>query len=397
MKALVLGIGLQGKAVIHDLEQSSLITAVLAADLDVVKIGEYIRGAGYKKVIPLAVDAGNEGELVQTMRASGANVVICMVPPTLGHQVARAAVEAGIPFVSSSYTGTLQELDGEARARGITILPEMGMDPGIDLVLGSLAVAELDEVHVFHSYGAGLPEASAADNPLRYKITWTFDGLLNAYRRPARVLRGGREISIPGTEIFSEEHMHLLDIPGLGTLEAYPNGDAIHYRELFGIGPGLIEMGRFALRWPGHCRFWYTMAQLGFLDDEPVAIEGARVSPRQFLVHHLGPRLQFREGERDVVILRAQVWGIKAGTRRKVTYDLFDYRDLETGLFAMNRTVGFTASIAAQLVLAGKITEKGVLSPVRHVPARLVLDELEKRGMEVHRRVEDLDPLERKG
>ncbi|MBP1727613.1 MAG: hypothetical protein H6Q51_2911 [Deltaproteobacteria bacterium] len=70
------------------------------------------------------------------------------------------------------------------------------------------------------------------------------------------------------------------------------------------------------------------------------------------------------------MILRAQAWGVKAGKRRKVTYDLFDYRDLETGLFAMNRTVGFTASIAAQLVLAGKITAKGVLSPVRHVPRR---------------------------
>jgi len=397
MKALVLGIGLQGKAVIHDLEQSPLITQILAADLDVVRIAEYIRGAGYRKVIPLAVDAGDGGELVQTIRGSGVQIVICMVPTALGYRVARAALEAGVPFVSSSYTGMVQELDGEARARGITILPEMGMDPGIDLILGSLAVAELDEVQGFHSYGAGIPEPSAADNPLRYKITWTFDGLLKAYKRPARVLRGGKEISIPGTEIFSEEHMHLLDIPGLGTLEAYPNGDAVHYRELFGIGPGITDMGRFALRWPGHCRFWYTMAQLSFLDDEPVAIEGALVSPRQFLVHHLGPRLQFRQGERDVVILRAQAWGVKAGKRRKVTYDLFDYRDLETGLFAMNRTVGFTASIAAQLVLAGKITAKGVLSPVRHVPARLVLDELQKRGMEVHHRVEDLDPPERKG
>jgi lysine 6-dehydrogenase len=389
MKALVLGIGLQGKAVIHDLEQSPLITAVLAADLDVAKIAEYIRGAGYRKVIPLALDAGDEGETVQAIRASGANVVICMVPPTLGYQVARAALEAGVPFLSSSYPGTVQELDAEARARGVAILPEMGMDPGIDLILGSLAVAELDEVHGFYSYGAGIPEASAADNPLRYKITWTFDGVLKAYKRPARVLRAGKEISIPGTEIFSEEHTHLLDIPGLATLEAYPNGDAVHYRELFRMGPGLTDMGRFALRWPGHCRFWYTMAQLGFLDDEPVAIEGASISPRQFLVHYLTPRLQFREGERDVVILRAETWGIKAGKRRKVTYDLFDYRDLETGLFAMNRTVGFTASIAAQLVLAGKITAKGVLSPIRHVPARLVLDELQKRGMEVHRRVEE--------
>jgi saccharopine dehydrogenase-like NADP-dependent oxidoreductase len=397
MKALVLGIGLQGKAVIHDLEQSPLVTQILAADLDVVRLAEYIRGAGYRKVVPVAVDAGNEAELVQTIRGGGVQIVICMVPPALGYQVARAALEAGVPFVSSSYTGMVQELDGEARARDITILPEMGMDPGIDLILGSLAVGELDQVQGFHSYGAGIPAAGAADNPLRYKITWTFDGLLKAYKRPARVLRGGREIFIPGTEIFGEEHMHLLDIPGLGTLEAYPNGDALHYRELFGIGPGLTEMGRFALRWPGHCRFWFVMAQLGFLDDEPVAIEGALVSPRQFLVHHLGPRLQFRQGERDVVILRAQAWGVKAGKRRKVTYDLFDYRDLETGLFAMNRTVGFTVSIAAQLVLAGKITAKGVLSPVRQVPARLVLEELQKRGMEVHHRVEDLDPSERKG
>ena len=397
MKALVLGVGLQGKAVIHDLEQSPLITQILAADLDVVSIAAYIREAGYRKVVPVAVDAGNEGELVQTIRARGAQIVVCMVPPALGYQVARAALEAGVPFVSSSYTGMVQELDGEAQARGITILPEMGMDPGIDLLLGFLAVAGLDEVQGFHSYGAGIPEASAADNPVRYKITWTFDGLLKAYKRPARVLRGGKEMSISGTEIFSDEHMHLLDIPGLGTLEAYPNGDALYYRELFGIGPGLTDMGRFALRWPGHCRFWYTMARLGFLDDEPLAIEGASISPRQFLVHHLTSRLQFREGERDVVILRAQVWGIKAGTRRKVTYDLFDYRDLETGLFAMNRTVGFTASIAAQLVLAGKITARGVLSPVRHVPARLVLDELQRRGMEVHHRAEDLDPPERKG
>ena len=56
----------------------------------------------------------------------------------------------------------------------------------------------------------------------------------------------------------------------------------------------------------------------------------------------------------------------------------------------MNRTVGYTASIGAQLILAGKITETGVLSPVRHVPARLVLEELQKRGMKVHRQVEEL-------
>ena len=55
----------------------------------------------------------------------------------------------------------------------------------------------------------------------------------------------------------------------------------------------------------------------------------------------------------------------------------------------MNRAVGYTTSIAAQLILAGKIQKTGVLTPVRDVPAhRDVVRELEKRGMKIQRRVE---------
>jgi saccharopine dehydrogenase-like NADP-dependent oxidoreductase len=75
----------------------------------------------------------------------------------------------------------------------------------------------------------------------------------------------------------------------------------------------------------------------------------------------------------------------------KVTYDLIDYRDLETGLFAMNRTVGFTASIGAQMILTGKITQAGVLSPVRHVPPREFIEELKARGMRIDYKIEDQD------
>jgi saccharopine dehydrogenase-like NADP-dependent oxidoreductase len=105
-------------------------------------------------------------------------------------------------------------------------------------------------------------------------------------------------------------------------------------------------------------------------------------------VEHLTPRLQFRDIERDMVVIRVEAWGLKNQMPRRVTYELIDYRDLTTGLFAMNRTVGFTASIAAQLILTGRIQRKGVLTPVRDVPHHEVLRELEKRGMQVSRRVE---------
>jgi saccharopine dehydrogenase-like NADP-dependent oxidoreductase len=130
------------------------------------------------------------------------------------------------------------------------------------------------------------------------------------------------------------------------------------------------------------------MAAMGFLDEAPTRIGDCEISPRRFVVEHLTPRLQFRDTERDMVVIRVEAWGLKSQKPRRVTYELIDYRDLTTGLFAMNRTVGFTASIAAQLILAGKIRKAGVLTPVRDVPALEVLRELEKRGMQVSRRVE---------
>jgi len=388
MKALVLGFGLQGKAVVHDLEQSGLVTDVVVADLEVAKATQYLQKRRYQKARVVQLDAKQPDAVQRLIKESGVQVLICMLPPEFQYALAEAAVSAGIPFASSSYTGNLVELDTRARQAGVPILPEMGMDPGIDLILGRLAVAELEEVHGLYSYGAGIPEpACAGENLIHYKITWTLDGLLKAYKRPARVLKQGQEISIAGEEIFMPQHGHSVTVEGVGRLDAYPNGDAIRYIDVFGLGPGLTDMGRFALRWPGHNPFWHVMASLGFLEDTPSKIGAAEISPRQFLVHHLAPRLQYREDERDLVIIRIEAWGRTGGKPCRVTYDLIDYRDLDTGLFAMNRTVGFATSIAAQMLLRGQIKRPGLLSPVTDVPAREFVQELERRGMQVQRRI----------
>jgi saccharopine dehydrogenase-like NADP-dependent oxidoreductase len=383
-----LGLGLQGKAVVHDLEHSAAVSEIVAADIAAQEAKAYFGRKGFRKVRVAQVNASDATALEQLIRDSRPQVLICMLPPDFQFRLARTAIDAGVPYVSSSYTGTLIELDSRARERGVTVLPEMGMDPGIDLILGRLAVDELDVVHGMRSYGAGLPEpACAADNPIGYKITWTFDGVLRAYMRPARFLRDGKEGAIPGGRIFRPENGHLLEIPGVGAMDAYYNGDAIRYIDIFGLGPELREMGRFAMRWPGHNAFWNAMVELGFLDETPSRWNGCEMSPRRFVVEHLTPRLQFRDGERDMVVIRVEAWGLKNKEPRRVTYELIDYRSLETGLFAMNRTVGFTASIAAQMILTGRIRKPGVLTPVRDVPALDVVRELEKRGMQVSRRL----------
>lgn len=389
MKALVFGVGLQGKAVIHDLEHSHAVSEIVAVDVEAEKAKIYIGARGYSKVRVVQLNASDQPALERLIREIRPRVLICMLPPDFQPALARAATNAGVSYVSSSYTGTLLELDGLAREKGVTILPEMGMDPGIDLILGRLAVDELDIVHGMRSYGAGLPAPDCAgDNPIHYKITWTFEGVLKAYMRPARFLREGKEVAIPGGEIFRSENGHTIEVPGVGVMDAYYNGDAIRYIDLFGLGPELKEMGRFAMRWPGHNQFWNVMAELGFLDETTIRIGESKISPRRFIVEHLTPRLQFGDTERDMVVIRVEAWGLKNKKPLRVTYDLIDYRDLTTGFFAMNRAVGYTTSIAAQLILAGKIQKTGVLTPVRDVPHRDVLRELEKRGMKIQRRLE---------
>lgn len=388
-RVLVLGVGLQGKAVIHDLDRGPGISEVVALDLNVASGREFAARTGLSKVRFIERNALDAAELRKVILEVKPDALVCMLPPAFAPAIARTTVECGVSYVSSSYTGQLAELDEDARARGVTVLPEMGMDPGIDLLLARAAIGELDEVRGMRSYGAGLPEPACADNPLRYKITWTFDGVLRSYNRPAHQLEDGAERTIPGNAIFREEYIHLVDVPGLGQLEAYPNGDSMHYIEIFGLGKAVTTMGRYGARYPGHCRFWRTMADLGFLDETPTEFAGARISPHEFLVHHLGPQLQFLPDERDVVIVRVHAWGLKDGRERDVIYDLTDYRDLRSGLFAMNRTVGYTTSIAAQMVLSGEVSKKGVLSPVRDVPLEKFLAELQARGMHLDRRVTD--------
>ena len=107
------------------------------------------------------------------------------------------------------------------------------------------------------------------------------------------------------------------------------------------------------MRYPGHCAFWRVVAALGLLDDGTVDVDGVQVDRRRFLARALEPRLQYADDERDVAILRVEVEGVRDGTARRVVHQVIDRRDLATGLTAMSRTVGYAASIGAQMIGAG--------------------------------------------
>ncbi|HSB73118.1 MAG TPA: saccharopine dehydrogenase C-terminal domain-containing protein [Candidatus Methylomirabilis sp.] len=388
MRILVLGTGLQGRATLQDLARSPAVSHVIAADADLAGLRRYLDRLNAPKIEPVGLDAREHDQVTALMRKVQA--VIVLLPVSFHVPITRLAVESGIHLVNSSYVPPeFHEIGQEAAGRGLAILPELGFDPGIDLVLASQAVKELDEVHEFYSYGAGFPEPRAAAGPLRYKISWTFEGVLKSYVRDARVIREGKAVAVPGREIFAPSNIHTVDMEEYGPLEAYPNGDVVHYLDAMGVAAAVEHAGRFAMRWPGHCAFWYAMARLGFLDQAPIQAGGASVAPRDFVRSLLEPQLQYAEDERDVAVIRVDVRGVKNGRRRRILYQVIDLRDLSTGLLAMNRTVGYTASIGAQMILRGDIRKRGLLSPLTDIPADTFLAELRGRGISVRREAGD--------
>ena len=153
--------------------------------------------------------------------------------------------------------------------------------------------------------------------------------------------------------------------------------------DILGIADTIEETTRYALRWPGWSDFWRPLKQLGFLSDEPLPFSGCQVSPHQFLTDLIGPQIQYKDTEKDIVVMQNIFEGNKDGKRKRLTMNLLIERDLDSGLFAMNRGVGYPASIVAQMLAQGEIATKGLLSPTVDIPAEKFIAELSRRGIKI--------------
>lgn len=380
MRILVLGAGMQGSAAIRDMVGSNQVKEIVAADLDTRRIHEAIANLKTSKVRAERVDATSHEEMVRLMKR-GFDVVACLLPAKMNFAVAKVAVEAQVNMVDVSYPGAITKLDKAAKEAEITILPGCGLDPGIDLVLYGYGCSKLDKVYEIHSYCGGIPQKEYAEAPLKYKISWTWEGVLDSYARKARILKDGRAVDV---ENIFEEHVKTMRFPEpVGEAECFLNGDAVEYKETLGL-EHVRDMTRWTVRWPGHCELWSKLLRMKLLSDEPVEIDkGVYVTPRQFVIKHMAPQLQYGEGEGDLVVLKVEFVGERNSEKVKIVFDLVDLHDSKTGVSAMARTTGYTCSIVTQMIGSGQIKEKGVLAPERHIPYEPFFRELARRGIKI--------------
>ncbi len=387
MRVLLLGgCGIQGRAALYDLSRNVSVDHITCADIQ-PELADSFDFIDKAKIQVVRIDANDPNELASKMDEKF-DVVLDFLPPHCIRDVAEAAIKSGVHLVNTNYAYDILDLDQAAKEKGIAIIPECGLDPGIDLVLCKYSLRYFDEVSKLNSYCGGIPEKAACDNPLKYKISWNIRAVLQSQNRDATLIADSKPVYIPAKDQHENAFIHHIEVPGLGTLEAIPNGNAVRYAKLLKIADTLCETGRYTLRWPGWCAFWNPMKKLGFLSDVPVKGMPVEVSPFEMVAKLLEQQLQYNDSEKDLAVMVNKVEGVREGKQQILTCSLLIERDLMTGLIAMSMGVAYPACIAAEMIVRGDIIRRGVLSPATDVPCDLFMEQLNKRGIKINQTIE---------
>lgn len=372
MRMLVVGAGRMGLGAVHDLSAQNDVSEITVADADISKARYIAERVDKRKVKPVQLDASDERAAVEVMKGHAA--AISCVNYWLNERLARAAIEAGANFCDLGGNNDVVDaelrLDAEARRRGLNVIPDCGLAPGMVAVIVAHGVARFERVDEIHIRVGGLPQKPRP--PLDYQLVFAVEGLLNEYVEPARVIRNGKVVVIPPmTELES------LEFPApFAKLEAFQtSGGTSTLVDTF-LGK-VKELDYKTIRYPGHCVKFKTMLDLGLSSSDPITVDGASVKPRrvfgELLVKHLP------HDEPDVVLVRVEV----VGQGKRLRYDIIDYQDEKTGLSAMMRTTSFPASIVALMMARGQTTQKGALPQERCIPPEPFLAELRKRNISI--------------
>jgi saccharopine dehydrogenase (NADP+, L-glutamate forming) len=436
---LVIGAGQSSPYLIANLlehaerEDWFVTVGALSVDLAAQRIGDHPRGE--------AVHFDVEDSSVRSALIKRADVVVNMLPPTFQNLIAWDCVNHGRHMVSASYREKeVRHLDRDAKRRGVLLLCEMGLDPGIDHMSAMSLIrrvqADGGRITAFRSYGSGLPVPYQPQNPLRYVITWNPRNVAMAGSEGAQYMENGRIKIVPYHQVF--HHTWTVSVDGMGELEAYPNRDSMSYMQTFGL-EHVHTMIRGTLRYPGWSETWAQIVRLGLPNENlriprlegrscrevvemflPLNISEARIEQRIARFLNMSPTGRIMDNIRWLGLLDNAPSGCPGNTSAAMLVDVLvkklplgpDGRDVVVivhemdvdypengvrepqqiistlvaeshapGFTAMSKAVGLPAAIAVRLILRGELPLTGSFIPTHPSIYEPVLKELDESGL----------------
>jgi saccharopine dehydrogenase (NADP+, L-glutamate forming) len=450
-RILVLGAGQSTPYLIHHLlrQSAELDWQVTVGDLDErlarERVGDHPRGRG------IGFDINDE--TTRTAEIAEADVVINMLAPMFQSLVAWDCVNHGTHMLSVSYRDrSVRDLSPDAERKGVLLLCEMGLDPGIDHMSAMAVIervrAEGGQITRFCSYGSGVPAPNQEQNPLRYAITWNPRNVVMASEHGAEYMEDGHVKLVPFHHVFYRTWP--VDVEGVGRFEAYPNRDSLSYQRSFGLDHAHTVI-RGTLRYPGWSETWAQVVRLGLPNEnlriadiqersyrdvvemflpmtrnrEPIEERVARFlqisptgvimqnlawlgifsdrkvvcngnTPAAMLSHLLTERLPLAPGMRDMVIILHELdVHYPAGNRpdERISSTLVAEGD-PNGFTAMAKTVGLPTALATRLLLTDKLTLSGSVIPTDRSIYEPILSDIAAEGLTFSEKVTVLNEVD---
>ena len=380
MKMLVLGAGLQGSACAFDLLHSKGVTKVTIADLHPDNLPAFLRKAADERFAAVRLDAKDETAVRALME--GHDAAMSALPYYFNGPMARIAVESDCHFSdlggNTEIVMEQKKLDAAAAAKGLSVIPDCGLAPGMVNILAAEGIRRVDRAERVKIYVGGLPQEP--EPPLNYQIVYSLEGALDYYTTPSWILRDGKP-----TQVEALSELEDVEFPSpVGTLEAFHTGGGISTMPF--AWEGKVDVMEYkTLRYPGHVAIMKPIRELGLIDNEPISVKGKQVVPRDLFIAAVHPTLFKPEG-RDLVALRVEVSGTKDGAPHTTSFQLIDRYDERHGISAMMRTTGYSLSITGQMQVDGRVTTKGVRTPDEAMPFEGYVSELAARGVKIEER-----------
>lgn len=376
----VIGTGRQGLSAAYDLARFGSADQILLCDLSLEtaqKGAEKLRTLLSQDIFkPVSLDAEDRHQLHETLK--GVDSAISAVPFTLNLGITQAAIDTKTNLCDlGGHTDTVRKqlaLDDSAKSSGITIVPDCGMGPGLNISLGVLAMSFVENPINLFIWDGGLPQNPIP--PWNYISTFNINGLTNEYEGPAWFIRDGKP-----TQVSCLGEVEELDFPApLGRLEAAVTSGGLSTAPWTFAGK-LQRLENKTLRYPGHWQTFQAYQQLGLFEQEPSKLNEESFIPRDLFHALLQPKIS-SDQVRDICVIRARCEGETNGNKTVCTLDLCETYDDKTGFTAMEKLTGWHASMVAILSARKKMPEGAIPIEIA-LSGQLLMEEASKRGWDI--------------
>ena len=381
MKVLIVGAGMQGQVITWNLGRNPAVTEIVVADYDEGRAAFVAEQVGNGKARPQFIDAGDSDMVAKA--GEGCKLVVNAVIPEFNKGVMRACLKCGAAYQDMAQGQTRTQTIDEAYLDQMTLAPEFekqgqlallstGMDPGVTNTFAANGYEDLDKC-----FEIRIKDYALFDSPVPLQV-WSQETYYIDCAQPPLVYEDGE---FKRVEIFGRREQYPFPEPfGLGTVIAHDHEEVTTLPRTLPKALGEKGLRYVDFKMGGDeagLDADHALVASGMTSKYPVKLkDGSEIRPIDVFVATLEPNPAADElailalaGEiTDFGVVTVDCIGEKNGKPATIGYYIYppDIKWVNgqiPGATCVSYGTSTPASIYAEFIVEGRITQKGMICP----------------------------------